>query len=340
MMHQVFLSYSRSEPDRDIAIWIADALAKGGVKMWRDDDELTVRDGTGLNSQIANAIEQAEFVLFVSSSMSLSRPYCQAEIARALERDRKLIIIDIDPGETLLPEPLLPLQARFGSRASARGLSSHEWPRFLVEACAREGLAVNLREVDLMTLDLGARIIRPNYLSLRAGGSETTRTYHRQMAEWREKTRGNGYLHLNLSLLQSFLGETDRAIAEADLALDLLPGTPDAYYARAIAGCANRRFDRRSKPETDDILRRLREGRRIPGAGQHLWFLAALVMETYYGARYLPLPEPVEGVLAEGLKWGWTNPAECLRAWDLEASAAHLDRDKWARFAVAFGLRL
>lgn len=334
-MASVFISYGHASEDRRVAAWLADLLRASGHDVWRDDS-LRAQSGVELNKEIAEAIASRSHILFLQSSMSLSSGYCQAEVAYAMELAKPLVRIEIEPTEgRALPPQLLPLLGQAKAAAALHGAEPGTWSFLVADAVACAGLGLGGADIDPVRFSPYAHIVRPSYAALRSGDAASWASAQQRLIDARAIAPTNGYTALSLSLLRTFMGEADAARADAEIALQHLPRTPDAYYAAALAMCAGLRAEKRSKPEADAILSRLATGRAQSGAGVHLWLLAALVTEHFYTRRYLPAPAPPQILLEEGLSRGEPNADECQRVWDIEG--AGVKGQLWENAARAMG---
>jgi TIR domain len=82
-MNDIFISYARTKPDRDIAERLNRDLVKAGLSPWTDSELIGVWDW---NSQIALKIRECRYFLALFSGASLTkRGYVQQELRLALD---------------------------------------------------------------------------------------------------------------------------------------------------------------------------------------------------------------------------------------------------------------
>src|ERR1700733_12053821 len=93
-MHEVFLSYSRSDSTTVQAL--AAALAEKGLSVWLDKSG--IEEGDAYDTQIEDAIAQTRVVIVVWSKNSPKSHWVRAEAAYALGK-HKLLPISIDKSE-------------------------------------------------------------------------------------------------------------------------------------------------------------------------------------------------------------------------------------------------
>src|SRR3984885_2883598 len=93
-MHEVFLSYSRSDSTTVQAL--AAALAEKGLSVWLDKSG--IEEGDAYDTQIEDAIAQTRVVIVVWSKNSTKSHWVRAEAAYALGK-HKLLPISIDKSE-------------------------------------------------------------------------------------------------------------------------------------------------------------------------------------------------------------------------------------------------
>jgi TIR domain len=171
-----FISYARQRPLDELALaHVTDLLRRADISFWCDK-LLTHEEGSGLNSEIAGELDAARVILVLASSQSLSSSYCQAEIISALEADKPLLRIDLEPFDR--PPNLLPL-------ASARTIlwGGATVPSFEAEfaaALAEKGLDAskalgNAGAAADILYHHAAALIRPNYSYLKQEGEDAWR---------------------------------------------------------------------------------------------------------------------------------------------------------------------
>src|ERR1700685_4660179 len=90
-MHEVFLSYSRS--DLTTVQALAAALAEKGLSVWLDKSG--IQEGDAYDTQIEDAIAQTRVVIVLWSKNSVRSQWVRAEAAYALGK-HKLLPISIE----------------------------------------------------------------------------------------------------------------------------------------------------------------------------------------------------------------------------------------------------
>jgi hypothetical protein len=95
----LFISYAHA--DKDVVLWIADALGKSGVNIWMDKK---IVGGQVWSADIARAIKTAKAFLLVVSSRSLTSQTVKQEIAYASSQNKTIVPVFIE--ETNIPDDL------------------------------------------------------------------------------------------------------------------------------------------------------------------------------------------------------------------------------------------
>jgi hypothetical protein len=316
-----FLSYSRTPLDIAALTSVRSVLESANQTYWFDE-YLKSNTGTELNAEIADQIINAEAVVIFASSQYVSSRYCQAEAAFAIEKDKNIVRIDVEPYK--LPPALLPLAA-FKSLLWSE-TQQNTFVYNLAMALAEKGIDISqgtqqTLQVNYNPLDhAAASLVRPNYLRLKSGASDYLRDVERRLMEAASHNPSNGYNQLSLAFLWVYKHDAVRALSFAQQAVTLLALQPDAHYAEALALCALNPPKRRSKDETEEILRRLAIARRLPRSGAHVDLLSAIVIANYYLPRYLTPPANPEQLLSRGLSQASRfDPNEIARVLDHEA---------------------
>ncbi|TNE42314.1 MAG: TIR domain-containing protein, partial [Alphaproteobacteria bacterium] len=89
-----FVSYAHK--DKAAAEDIMAVIAESGVHIWYD---LGIAPGTLWRNELAEKIEDCQSFLFFQSAQSLQSDNCQKEIAYALEKKKKIIVVRLDRTE-------------------------------------------------------------------------------------------------------------------------------------------------------------------------------------------------------------------------------------------------
>lgn len=317
-MSYCFISYARRPLDERVVGYIVSLLDRAGLQYWWDGFAES-RGGVDLNSEIARAIEAASVVLVLASSQSMSSPYCQAEIVWALQRDKRLIRIDVE--RFSIPPSMLPLASAHTVLWDENAIDSFETQ--LVAALAAQGtdaaLALRPRDATDLIDDPDVNLIRPSYLQLRASGADNWREYVRRLSLAASLNPNNPYNQLSLALLWVHSRDASRALEAARAALNQLSREPEAHYVEALALCIQNRADLRSRADAETILRRLAVARALPGAGAHVDLLSALVISNYYLPKYMTPPIAPDALLMRGVSAGCRfDPSENARVFDVE----------------------
>lgn len=90
---EVFISYCVA--DGEAAAQITTLLRRSGLNAWRDVDGVRLR--AKHDREILSAIEEAFVVVLVLSHRAAARPWVRAEIAHALARGTRVVVIRIGP---------------------------------------------------------------------------------------------------------------------------------------------------------------------------------------------------------------------------------------------------
>jgi hypothetical protein len=304
-MANCFISYARRPLDERVLAHVVHLLGRAGVSYWWDG-LLDHKEGAGLNDEVSRHIAAADVVLVLASSQSLSSDYCQAEIVRSLQTDKRVVRIDVEP-YSHLPHPLLPLASVPAVAWDER--APHVFASRLAEALAACGIDIHRAAAPLAEgaaphpIDNpNATLIRPKYRELRGMGADTWRKCVQRVNQATALNPQNGYNHLSLAFLWLYSRDPARSLDSARVALGLLAREPDAHYAEALALCIQGPAIKRSRSEAEAILRRLAAARALPGAGAHIDLLSALVIANYYLPKYIPPPAAPDALLRRGLE--------------------------------------
>src|SRR5262245_33762813 len=131
-----FISYARRPLDEMAVRTIVTVLARHGLSVWWDG-LLKHERGAALNEEIASHLRRSRVVVFVSSSQSLASPYGEAEVADAVECDKPLLKVEVEPAA--LPGRFLPLASAPTLRLN--DYSDSEIGKELIAALATLGVA-------------------------------------------------------------------------------------------------------------------------------------------------------------------------------------------------------
>lgn len=93
LVADIFVSYSRTR-DTDFVDRLADALAARDFECWVDREDIF--PSSPWRDEIQQAILEAPTLLFVISSASVSSPYCQAELERAVQLNKRLVPVVVE----------------------------------------------------------------------------------------------------------------------------------------------------------------------------------------------------------------------------------------------------
>ena len=95
----VFLSYAHEW--KDDARYVAAYVGARGVRVWFDEERLTV--GDALDKNVIQAVESADyFIPLLCRDYSLSE-WCIRELETAIEADRKILPVKVESGELVMP---------------------------------------------------------------------------------------------------------------------------------------------------------------------------------------------------------------------------------------------
>ncbi|MDJ0718279.1 MAG: TIR domain-containing protein [Prochloraceae cyanobacterium] len=93
LMSMVFLA--ASEKDWDIKVKIGQTLMREGITIWTDKAD--IKTGVEFQSEINRGIEGADNFVYLISPEALKSDYCQQELARAFEYNKRIISLLIKP---------------------------------------------------------------------------------------------------------------------------------------------------------------------------------------------------------------------------------------------------
>lgn len=316
-MSRVFISYAHAPPDDGVSQWLAQWFTESGHMVWRDD-QLRHDQGGALNAEIATAIEQSDNVIALLSSAYLTSGYCRAELIRAMELSKPILRVQLEPIErAIVAGDLLPLLGEAGAVCTLDLANKGNWPRQVSEAASHLGVRLSDARVESMDFGAEAAIIRPPYRQLKTASQDDWRRIERRLVEAQALSPANGYTALSLSLLRLHLGQYGDALHDIATARRHLPRVADVYHADALIQITERPVQKYALAEVTRTLDLLRQGRALPGAGQHLWLLAGLISQEYFAARYIDPPEPIAGLLAEGVSDAPKQLDEVMRVVDI-----------------------
>ena len=92
MTKDIFISYSRK--DKDKILNLLSSLEAYKIKYWLDTSEIDYSDT--FPDRIANAIDNADSVLFICTEKSLNAAYCKKELNYARINDKKIRAVLLD----------------------------------------------------------------------------------------------------------------------------------------------------------------------------------------------------------------------------------------------------
>ncbi|GAA4828350.1 TIR domain-containing protein [Algivirga pacifica] len=105
---EVFLSYSRK--DADFARMLNVSLQESGKNTWFDQENIPA-GSQNFWEEIQRGIDSANNFLFILSPDALSSPYCEDEVAYAMEQGKRILTVRYKAlGDTPLPEALQHIQ--------------------------------------------------------------------------------------------------------------------------------------------------------------------------------------------------------------------------------------
>jgi hypothetical protein len=172
MKHDLFISYSRV--DSAFALRLVGDLKQRGVEAWLD--QLDIPAGVNWDNEIEAALDHAQTVVVILSSVSSKSENVKNEIGAALERGKQIVPIVVAKGAVPLiiqrlqredftgdyEAALAKLMRRLsgGSRtASLKAMSPEEVTRTASQAAARLGVSASSAEPDSLlprTVEVGS----------------------------------------------------------------------------------------------------------------------------------------------------------------------------------------
>lgn len=106
-MDHVFLSYARQ--DREFAQELSKKLQDVGISVWVDREQ--IRAGQNWQDEIEKALQNAAFVIFISSQNSIASDFVTRELSEALRKQTPIIPIVVDDeGSSKMPASLYGIQ--------------------------------------------------------------------------------------------------------------------------------------------------------------------------------------------------------------------------------------
>jgi tetratricopeptide (TPR) repeat protein len=284
----LFISYAHA--DKDVVLWIADALGKSGVNIWMDKK---IVGGQVWSADIARAIKTAKAFLLVVSSRSLTSQTVKQEIAYASSQNKTIVPVFIE--ETNIPDDLALQFSRVHFLYLNRLPPQHQIACIL-QALRLLGFELMSENGPIPNVDpiasINKRSIEPAYVELKRMSAADVRKKISDFMAMLEAKPDHGYLHLNLGLLHLFMKSYSPAERYLRNALELIPDEPDVYYYLSLVLCKGNRLGALKMPMIKQIEEYLNTAIQMDDAKSIYYFMLAAVYYEYYAVNGLRIPGP------------------------------------------------